>query len=72
MEKMKIGEIEQYLKKSLNRNLIKYLLSKLKDDEILGTEGLAGGTKYFTVDSYKDVRCELKVNTVIEDLRTKS
>lgn len=56
----------------MNRNLIKYLLSKLKDDEILGTEGLAGGTKYFTVDSYKDFRCELKVNTVIEHLRTKS
>ncbi|MFC0343829.1 ATP-binding protein [Epilithonimonas hispanica] len=69
--KMKIGEIEQYLKKSLNRNQIKYLLSKLKDDDILITEGVAGGTKYFLTDSYKDFRGELLVNTVIEDLRLK-
>ena len=59
--KMKIGEIEQYLKKSLNRNQIKYLLSKLKDDDILITEGVAGGTKYFLTDSYKDFRGELLV-----------
>ena len=59
--KMKIGEIEQYLKNSLNRNQIKYLLSKLKDDGILITEGVAGGTKYFLTDSYKDFRGELLV-----------
>ena len=70
--KMKIGEIEQYLKNSLNRNQIKYLLSKLKDDGILITEGVAGGTKYFLTDSYKDFRGELLVNTVIGDLRLKS
>lgn len=70
--KIKIGEIEQSLKKSLNRNQTKYLLSKLKDYEILVTEGLVGGTKYFLADSYKNFRGELLVNKVIEDLRTKS
>lgn len=67
----KIGEIEQHLKNSLNRNQIKYLLGKLKDDNILITEGKGGGTKYFLADAYKDFRGELLVNTVIEDLRGK-
>lgn len=70
-KKMKIGEIEQYLKNSLNRNQIKYLLSKLKDDEILITEGVAGGTKYFLSDLYKDLRGELLINKVVEDLKAK-
>lgn len=70
-KKMKIGEIQQFLKNALNRNQIKYLLSKLKDDEILITEGVAGGTKYFLADSYKDFRGELLINKVIEDLKSK-
>lgn len=67
--KMKIGEIEQSLKESLNRNQIKYLLGKLKSDEVLITDGTASGTKYFLSDSYKDLRGDLLVNKVIEDLK---
>lgn len=69
--KMKIGEIEGNLKASLNRNQIKYLLGKLKSDEILTTEGIASGTKYFLAMQYENLRGDTLVNAVIENLKLK-
>lgn len=69
---MKIGELEEQLRESLNRNQIKYLLSKLKNDGIVNTDGVASGTKYFITESYKDLRGELLINKVIEDLKSRN
>jgi predicted HTH transcriptional regulator len=43
-KKLKIGELEDRLNEYLNRNQIKYLLSKLQQDGILDKEGSGKGT----------------------------
>lgn len=43
---LKMGELETTLSASLNRNQIKYLVSKLQEDNILITEGKGKGTRY--------------------------
>jgi ATP-dependent DNA helicase RecG len=43
---LKIGELERRLSGSLNRNQIKYLISKLNPDGIIDSEGSGKGTKY--------------------------
>ena len=70
-KKLKMGELEEALKESLNRNQIKYLTSKLYDDKILRKEGKASGTAYTTDASYSSLRGKELVKKVISDLRTK-
>lgn len=53
---LKIGELEERLKEELNRNQIKYLLSKLIEDNILITVGQASGTKYKINKEYDSLR----------------
>jgi len=45
-EGLKIGDLETALSASLNRNQIKFLLSKLQEDEIILAEGKGKGTRY--------------------------
>lgn len=66
---LKIGELEVILSLSLNRNQIKYLLTKLTEDEIVDTTGSASGTKYLISDEFAELRGELLYNTVIKTLR---
>lgn len=66
---LKIGELESNLASSLNRNQIKYLTGKLKEDSILETKGSASGTKYYIHPKYEDLRGRLLVATITADLR---
>lgn len=66
---LKIGDMEQQLSDLLNRNQIKYLLSKLLDDKVLKMEGKIKGVRYSIADSYAHLRGSALVNVVIADLR---
>lgn len=68
---LKIGELENQLSESLNRNQIKYLLNKLVDDEVIETTGTASGTKYLLTAKYSDLRGNLLVHEIIAELRNK-
>jgi len=43
---LKIGELEEVLTEALNRNQIKYLITKLLEDDIITAEGSGRGTRY--------------------------
>jgi ATP-dependent DNA helicase RecG len=43
---LKIGELEAMLTQALNRNQIKYLITKLLEDNIIAVEGVGRGTRY--------------------------
>lgn len=45
--KLKMGELEVELAAYLNRNQIKYLITKLVEDGIVTSDGAGRGTKYF-------------------------
>ncbi|MRG46127.1 AAA family ATPase [Chitinophaga sp. SYP-B3965] len=49
--KLKMGELETELVAFLNRNQIKYLITKLVEDGIVTSEGTGRGTKYLLVQS---------------------
>ncbi|RZJ76928.1 MAG: AAA family ATPase [Flavobacterium sp.] len=66
---LKIGELEIMLSLSLNRNQIKYLLTKLTEDKILDSTGSASGTKYLLSDEFAGLRGELLYNSAIKILR---
>lgn len=66
---LKIGELEVLLSLSHNRNQIKYLLTKLNEDNIIETIGLASGTKYQISDEFVGLRGELLYDSVIKILR---
>jgi ATP-dependent DNA helicase RecG len=68
---LKIGELENQLSESLNRNQIKYLITKLVDDKVIETKGAASGTKYLLTATYSDLRGNLLVQKIIADLRSK-
>jgi ATP-dependent DNA helicase RecG len=66
---LKVGDLEQQLGELLNRNQIKYLLSKLIEDKVLRMEGKVKGARYSIVDKYASLRGSVLVNEVVADLR---
>lgn len=70
-KKMKIGEMEVNLSKYLNRNQIKYLLSKLLQDEVLVKDGKGKGTNYFITTKFDQYRGEILINQIITFLKDK-
>ena len=69
--KKKVGEIEQELSQSLNRNQIKYLLTKLQEDGVVLTQGKVKGTQYFITDKFNQLRGMELVGTVLDTLKKK-
>lgn len=61
---LKVGDLEEILKDRINRNQIKYLLVKLKEDGIINTIGKASGTKYILADTFKNLRGEILIEKV--------
>jgi len=66
---LKIGELENKLALFLNRNQIKYFISKLIVDNIIVTSGLGKGTKYFLAKEFNDLRGDVLLNRVLNYLR---
>lgn len=66
---LKIGDLEEKLAASLNRNQIKYLVNKLNADNVINKTGAASGTRYELSERYNDLRGSLLLNQVVEDLR---
>ena len=69
--KKKVGEIEQDLSQSLNRNQIKYLLTKLQEDGVVQTQGKVKGTQYFITDELNQLRGMGLVGAVLDTLKKK-
>jgi ATP-dependent DNA helicase RecG len=70
-KKLKIGELEDRLNEYLNRNQIKYLLSKLQQDGILDKEGSGKGTCYFIHKQFDKFRGEALMNEITFRLKSK-
>jgi len=68
---LKIGDLEKELTESLSRNQIKYLLSKLIEDDVLKKEGKIKGARYSLTGKYTDLRGDVLISEVIADLRIK-
>lgn len=67
---LKIGDLEEKLAASLNRNQIKYLVGKLNADGVINKTGASSGTRYELGERYADLRGALLLSKVVEDLRT--
>jgi len=70
-KKLKIVELENRLNEYLNRNQIKYLLSKLQQDGILDREGSGKGTCYFIHKQFDKFRGEALMNEITILLKSK-
>lgn len=68
---LKIGDLEKGLKESLSRNQIKYLMSKLMEDDVLKKEGKIKGARYSITGKYADLRGDVLISEVVADLRRK-
>lgn len=68
---LKIGDLEKGLKESLSRNQIKYLMSKLIEDNVLKKGGKIKGARYSTTERYDDLRGNVLISEVVADLRRK-
>ncbi len=68
---LKIAEIESALSGSLNRNQLKYLVSKLGEDGVIVTEGAGRATRYKVVAPYDALRGDALTDSVITALREK-
>ena len=66
---LKISELEIALATSLNRNQIKYLISKLQEDNILATEGQKKGTRYKIIEPFDNLTGAALSSAVIALLR---
>jgi len=66
---LKIGELEEKLSVFINRNQIKYLISKLIDDKIIVVSGVGKGTRYSLYEDFKDLRGDILLNRVLNTLR---
>jgi len=66
---LKVGELEEQLKDSLNRNQIKYLLTKLIEDNVLRMDGKGKGARYGIEEQYASLRGSALVNEIINELR---
>lgn len=68
---LKIADLEELLKDSLSRNQINYLKMKLLEDDVLKMEGKIKGARYSIAEKYADLRGDVLISTVIEELRAK-
>lgn len=68
---LKIAEIEKVLAGSLNRNQLKYLISKLWEDGIVVTEGAGRATRYKMKVPYGGLHGDALSHAVIKVLREK-
>ncbi len=64
----KIGELERKMTDELNRNQIKYILTKLQEDNIIEVTGKASGTKYLIKEKYKHLRGDSLLQEILEEL----
>ena len=68
---LKMGELEAALNDSLNRNQIKYLSSKLVEDNILIKTGKGSGVSYSISSTYQMLRGDELTHKVITHLRNR-
>jgi ATP-dependent DNA helicase RecG len=68
---LKIGQLEETLVGALNRNQIKYLITKLFEDGIIITEGVGRGTRYKLKTPFDVLRGDPLVNEVLDSLRVR-
>ena len=68
---LKVGALEELLSAYLKRTQIKYLLEKLKEDNIVKVEGKIKGVRYSIADKYADLRGDVLINEVMAELRRK-
>lgn len=68
---LKVGDLESRMQDSLSRSQVKYLLTKLMDDDIVKTSGQIKGTRYLLTENFADLRGDLLVNEVVSFLRSK-
>lgn len=68
---IKIGALESALVENLTRSQIKYLLSKLIEDEIVKVEGQLRGARYSLTTGFSDLRGDVLVASVMAHLRRK-
>lgn len=66
---LKVGELEEQFRDSLNRNQVKYLLTKLMEDEVIQVSGKGKGARYHVAERYASQRGSVLVNDVISELR---
>ncbi len=69
-EEIKVGELEQKLNNKINRSQIKYILKKLREDNIIVTKGKGSGTKYLIHSKYENLRGDLLIEAILKELRT--
>jgi len=70
-KKLKIGEIEFKLKGFLNRNQIKYLITKLFDDEVVVKDGRGRGTCYSLNKQFDSFRGDSLLNEISTFLKNR-
>jgi ATP-dependent DNA helicase RecG len=68
---LKIGDLEACLAESLNRNQLKYLISKLTEDKVIQQNGKGRGTFYSITPQYSNLTGDPLVKEVINFLRKK-
>jgi hypothetical protein len=66
---LRIGELEELLAGALNRNQIKYLISKLCEDNILDMQGIRRGTRYTLKALFSGLKGDVLVQKVLSHLR---
>lgn len=66
---LKIGDLEERLTGSLNRNQIKYLVNKLFTDKVVTAEGSGRGTRYKLDNRFDEIQGSELIKQVITHLR---
>lgn len=69
---LKIGAIEKHMEEYLNRNQLKYLTSKLVDDDILTKSGSGNQTTYSLAKPHQSLRGDDLFKSVFDVLRSKN
>lgn len=69
---MKIGEIEKLMIDYLNRNQLKYLVSKLVEDNVLRKIGVGTQTSYSISELYKGLKGDQLIKVILDSLRKKA
>jgi len=70
-KQLKMGDLEEQLSNSLNRNQLKYITTKLVDDNILIRNGKGSGSSYNIARRFEHLRGNELVNKVADYLRLK-
>jgi len=70
-KQLKMGDLEEQLSSSLNRNQLKYISTKLVDDNILIRNGKGSGSSYNIARRFEHLRGNELVNKVADYLRLK-